>query len=117
VPPPAITSLPVHTDTEGLDDLFGVTNSNHQVILTLRITANHLRLTPGSNNIDRLLNVIDKKLTRRLHGSQNLEAATYRIGWLESQLQDREKEVKLLTDSQHKAGWWARFSSWFSKAQ
>lgn len=44
--------------------------------------------------------------------AQKLEAANYRIGWLESQLQEREKEVKLLTDSQHKAGWWARFTKW-----
>ena len=48
---------------------------------------------------------------------RKLEGATYRIGYLESKLEDREKEIKLLTDSQHKPSWWSRLSSWFSKAQ
>lgn len=45
-----------------------------------------------------------------------IEALTARNGWLESQLHERQediKELKLLTDSQHKRGWWARFGSWF----
>ena len=48
-----------------------------------------------------------------------LEALTYRNGYLESQLSEREKEVelqrnqiKLLTDSQHKPSLWARFKNW-----
>jgi hypothetical protein len=55
---------------------------------------------------------------------RKLEGATYRIGYLESKLEERQKEVelhqqqiKLLTDSQHKPGWWAKFSSWFFKGQ
>jgi hypothetical protein len=44
---------------------------------------------------------------------RKLEGATYRIGYLESKLEDREKEIKLLTDSQHKAAWWKRFYTWF----
>jgi hypothetical protein len=48
---------------------------------------------------------------------RKLEGATYRIGWLESQLQEREREIKLLTDNQHKPGWWAKFSTWFFKIQ
>lgn len=47
--------------------------------------------------------------------SAKLEGANYRIGWLESQLREREtdvEELKLLTDAQHKAGWWARFKKW-----
>jgi hypothetical protein len=45
-----------------------------------------------------------------------IEALTARNGWLESQLHERQediKELKLLTDSQNKRGWWARFASWF----
>jgi hypothetical protein len=48
--------------------------------------------------------------------SQKLEAANYRIGWLESQVREREqdvKELKLLTDSQHKPSRWTRFRKWF----
>lgn len=50
---------------------------------------------------------------------KELEAATYRIGYLESQLSERQKDlesqreqIKLLTDSQHKTSWWARFTKW-----
>lgn len=34
-------------------------------------------------------------------------------GALQALLNEREQQLKLLTDSRHKAGWWARFSSWF----
>lgn len=46
-----------------------------------------------------------------------LEGAIYRNGYLESKLEDREQQIKLLTDSQHKGGWWAKFSSWFFKGK
>lgn len=39
---------------------------------------------------------------------RKLEGATYRIGYLESKLEERDNQIKLLTDSQHKIGWWAR---------
>ena len=50
---------------------------------------------------------------RELRLMDQLNALTYRNGYLESKLEEREKEVQLLTDSQHKRGWWARFASWF----
>ncbi|MBZ0184611.1 MAG: helix-turn-helix domain-containing protein [Candidatus Obscuribacterales bacterium] len=50
-----------------------------------------------------------------------LEAATYRIGYLEAQLserlrdiEERDASIKLLTDSQHnKSSWWSRLKTWF----
>lgn len=49
-----------------------------------------------------------------------LEAAAGQIGYLQAQLESqtkalekRDEQIKLLTDSQHKSGWWARFCSWF----
>jgi excisionase family DNA binding protein len=42
-----------------------------------------------------------------------LEALTMRTGYLEAQLENHKEQIRLLTDSQHNAGWWARFSSWF----
>lgn len=45
--------------------------------------------------------------------NQQLQAASFRNGYLESQLQEREKEIKLLTDSQHSPGWWSRLKNWF----
>ncbi len=61
-------------------------------------------------DFDRLLELVAEK-------DRKLEAATYRVGYLESRLEDRESQIKLLTDNQHKPGWWAKFSSWFFKGQ
>jgi hypothetical protein len=35
------------------------------------------------------------------------------IKHLSEQVQVKDLQMKLLTDSQHKPGWWSRFSSWF----
>jgi hypothetical protein len=32
---------------------------------------------------------------------------------LSTQVQNKDSEIKLLTDSHHKPGWWANFCSWF----
>ena len=53
-----------------------------------------------------LLDVITKQ-------AEKLEAASMRIGYLEARTENYEKEIKLLTDSQHKRGWWARLGAWF----
>ncbi|MCC7531961.1 MAG: helix-turn-helix domain-containing protein [Candidatus Melainabacteria bacterium] len=45
---------------------------------------------------------------------QQLQGATYRNGYLESKLEERDNAIKLLTDSQHKRNGWSRFWSWFS---
>lgn len=42
-----------------------------------------------------------------------LDAATARILYLQEQLEQKDHQIKLLTDSQYKPGWWARFCSWF----
>jgi hypothetical protein len=51
---------------------------------------------------------------------ERLEGASYRNGYLEAENQGlkallgaQETQIKLLTDSQYKGSWWARFSSWF----
>ena len=44
---------------------------------------------------------------------RDLEAATYRIGYLEAQLESERNQVKLLTDRLHKPVWWHRFCAWF----
>lgn len=59
----------------------------------------------------------DNSSSALLEMSRKLEAASYRIGWLESQLQEREKELKLLTDSQHKPGLWAKFTAWLKSTR
>lgn len=48
---------------------------------------------------------------------KQIEGAIYRNGYLEAKLEERENAIKLLTDSQHKPGWWTKFSTWFFKIQ
>lgn len=44
---------------------------------------------------------------------EQVNALTYRNGYLEAKLEERNMSIKLLTDSQRKGGWWVRFCSWF----
>ena len=45
--------------------------------------------------------------------SSKLEAANYRVGYLEAQLVERDTQIKLLTDTQSKPGKWHQFINWF----
>lgn len=61
----------------------------------------------------RLLDIVERQ-------AKELQAAHWRNGHLETRVQDLEEQIKmqtahikLLTDSQHKTGWWTKFSSWF----
>jgi len=62
------------------------------------------RLNGGE--LDQFLDVIKTQ-------AEKLEAANFRIGYLEAQTVSYKDQIKLLTDSQHKRGWWLRFCSWF----
>ncbi|PZM77185.1 MAG: hypothetical protein DKT66_28510 [Candidatus Melainabacteria bacterium] len=66
-----------------------------------------------SANIQRLLEVIESERSYSRSLNERLEAANHRNGYLEAQAEGFQEQIKLLTDSQHKRGWWARFSSWF----
>jgi len=64
-------------------------------------------------SLARLLDLVEKQAAK-------LEAASGQIGYLQAQLESQTKliemkdtQLKLLTDSQHRHGWWARFASWF----
>jgi len=45
-----------------------------------------------------------------------LDAATARILYLQDQLDQKDQQIKLLTDSQHKPSWWRKLASWFKGA-
>lgn len=69
---------------------------------------------PNGTGSDSYLIELNRKLL------EQVQALTYRNGYLQSQLAEREQDIaeqderiKLLTDSQHQKGWWARFGSWF----
>lgn len=77
-----------------------------------------LRLTKESScesSLDQAL--LDDLKQRNNDLEAKLQAATWRNGYLESKLEERDNQVRLLTDRQHKPGWWAKFSSWFFKGQ
>lgn len=66
-----------------------------------------------SQTIQRLLEQVE---TERSYGktlNEKLEAANHRNGYLEAQVDQQIEHIKLLTDSQHKPGWWSTFRSWF----
>ena len=55
---------------------------------------------------ERLMSIIESQ-------AHQLKAAGDVIVYLKSELEGTKTELKLLTDSQHNPGWWARFSGWF----
>lgn len=57
-----------------------------------------------------LVELLEKK-------DRELQAASCQIGYLRAQLESKDEQIKLLTDSQHKQGWWAKFASWFMGGQ
>jgi hypothetical protein len=59
---------------------------------------------------ERLWNLLKEK-------DAKIEALLMRNGYLQAQVETSQEAIKLLTDSEHKTGWWAKFSSWFFKAQ
>ena len=63
----------------------------------------------GADN-ERLWNLLKEK-------DAKIEALLMRNGYLQAQVETSQEAIKLLTDSQHKPSWWAKFSNWFFKAQ
>lgn len=70
-------------------------------------TANSSRSPKVISDLDKLLTLIQEK-------DRQLQAATFRNGYLEAQLEGKEREIKLLTDSQHKTAGWRKLWSWFT---
>lgn len=61
---------------------------------------------------DAAMDVIKQQSEQLKQAYTYLDAATARILYLQEQLEQKDHEIKLLTDSQHKPGWWARFKKW-----
>jgi FMN phosphatase YigB (HAD superfamily) len=66
--------------------------------------------TARSSDNDRLWELLKEK-------DAKIEALLMRNGYLQAQAESAQETIKLLTDSQHKGGWWAKFSSWFFKGK
>lgn len=103
---------------EGLEDLFEPQASTSQASSDQGLTTpDHLN-TPDSTSelvtelrqqITELKTELDRKVSE---AQREIQAAAFRNGYLESQLEIEREHVKLLTDSQHKNGWWSRFKKW-----
>ena len=73
------------------------------------IADSKINLETSANN-QHLWDLLKEKDTK-------IEALLMRNGYLQAQAESAQETIKLLTDSQHKQGWWAKFSSWFFKGQ
>ncbi len=78
----------------------------------IRLTSPAPSVTVSASQTDESDHQLDKLLTLLRDKDRELQAASYRNGYLEAQLEAKNTEIKLLTDSQHKATWWQRFKSW-----
>lgn len=108
--------LPVdsHAENQVIPIFATSENRNEPVILTdshSENQSNHVILS--DSHCENHRSSTDNEMSILLEMSKKLEAASYRIGWLESQLQERDKELKLLTDSQSKPTWLTKITNWF----
>lgn len=106
----------IPAESEIIEDVTEVQPDGNQAGTTAEEDRNHVGtiLEPGSEISSRQSSgELDKLLELVQTQAQKLEAANYRIGYLEAQTQTYKEQIKLLTDSQHKPGWWVRFCSWF----
>ncbi|MFA6556654.1 MAG: hypothetical protein WCT03_09515 [Candidatus Obscuribacterales bacterium] len=65
-----------------------------------------------SETIQRLLQQMEAERTYSKALNEKLEAANHRNGYLEAKVDHQGEQIKLLTDTQHRAGLWTRFYSW-----
>lgn len=77
---------------------------------TFEAVADPAQLSPA---LERLITSLEKKDAVIENQAHQLRAAGDVIMYLRTQLEDKDTQLKLLTDGQHKAGWWVRFCSWF----
>lgn len=69
---------------------------------------------PDSGLVDEFRRQILELKTENQTLQKELQGAHWRNGYLESQMLEREKEIKLLTDSQRKVGMWRRICKWLA---
>lgn len=85
--------------------------------MTVRVTDDVVRSCPepvmstGDMTDDTTLQALLKVIESQ---AEQLKAASTVITYQQTQLEEKDNHIKLLADSQHKAGWWARFKSWAS---
>jgi hypothetical protein len=81
--------------------------------ITTQATATEAATATNTPTMDALLKVIESQSKQIDTAGEQVKAATQVIMYQRLQLEDRDSQIKLLTDSQHKQGW-SRFWSWFT---
>ncbi len=66
--------------------------------------------------IEALLKVIENQASQIDASIDQLKAASQVIMYQKGQLEEKDQQLKLLTDSQHQGGWWNRLNNRFLKA-
>lgn len=61
----------------------------------------------------KLLELVEDLQAKLDLANRQLQAASFRNGYLEAQVEGQLQQIKLLADSQSKTFWWKRFCSWF----
>ena len=92
--------------TQGLDHIY----SEH-VEVTIEAEVAREPAQPVQDLGD-LSSLVRQQAERLMDQGHRLEAATYRIGYLEAQLHQKDQELKLLTVSRQ-GKWFRSFTSWF----
>lgn len=88
--------------TPPLDTLTATTANTHTDAATV----------PNTPAIEALLRVIETQAKQLDAASEQVKAASQVIMYQRSQMEERDTQIKLLTDSQHKPSWWRRFCCW-----
>jgi hypothetical protein len=78
----------------------------------LRHPSAHVAPPLRGHEPDKFLKMIEDLQAKLDAANHQLQAASFRNGYLESQVESHKEQIKLLTDSQHRAGWWQRLYRW-----
>jgi len=81
---------------------------------TSSITPTESVTVTSTPTIEALLKVIENQTKQIDASAEQLKAASQVIMYQKLQLEERDEQIKLLTDSQHKQGWWPRLKSWLT---
>ncbi len=105
---PATHQAQDRISTAGLDHLY-----DDPVEVTVEPEVTSVQQPPAE--FAALSQLVFQQAQTLLEQSGRLEAATYRIGYLEAQLLQKDEELKLLTDGR-RGGWLGSFTRWFLRA-
>jgi hypothetical protein len=99
---PAAEPKSARVDTVGMEALYESVDVS--VVETSVVSPQSVATTSGVTDLTGLSSLVHDQATKLMEQAEKLESASYRIGYLESQLQAREEQIKLLTVS--KKSWW-----------